>query len=81
MAKYIMVSSQLKAGDVITEAGILSEQGTREVQVTGVESGEIQYRDGYAPVWFVTGYDLRSSKLVRWTATNWRRWLAERTAA
>lgn len=88
--QYIMTSAQLKAGDVITESGLRDpetlEKGKRvphaserEVQLASVIASAIEYKGHVMPVWYVTGIDTRTGKVVKWTANAWRRWLSTRT--
>lgn len=79
MGKYIMLSQQLRGGDVITEMGlVMTERPSREVTVSGVEAGELFYRGAPAQVLFVSGVDTVNGKPVRWADNGWRRWLVER---
>jgi hypothetical protein len=82
--QFIAKSHHLKPGDVVTEAGIhslasgRSVSPSREVRISDVEYGSINYHGHVTPVWFVTGEDLGNGDKVRWTANNWRRWTADR---
>lgn len=90
--QYVMTSAQLKADDVITEMGLrdpeVTEKGKRvahfperRVQVSSAVRATISYKGHPMLVWYVTGTDLASGKVVKWTANDWRRWLTTRTPA
>ncbi len=77
--RYVMVTGQVKPGDVITESGLReTDQDTREVTVTKVVNALIEYRGTVVPVWYVSGTDQRNSKKVVWTSNSWRRWTVTR---
>ena len=83
MAQFVMLTTQLQAGDVVTETGIAGEHvndRSRNVEIVKVEFGEIWYARarGFVPVMFVHGTDVKARRSVRWTVTNWRRWLVTR---
>jgi hypothetical protein len=83
MGQFIMKSYQLQPGDVVTESGltVAGEGGrdTREVKITKVEEGELPYGEMIAPVHYITGTDLHSSRTVKWCKSPWHRWLANRS--
>lgn len=60
---------QLRRGDVYTDH--VPTGGTRDVSVDTVEYGEVYYRGRMTPVLFVTGYDHRLNKVVKYTRTSW----------
>lgn len=70
---FIMTSSQLKPGDVITD-----NKRAGRVTVESVTEGQIWYKTGYMPVYFVKGTDTLTEGTVAYTANGWRRWLSER---
>lgn len=80
--QYIMTAHQLRKGDVVTEQTSGNEYPERNVRISDVEYGALQYlavRHGaknpvFTQVIYVTGEDLRTHKVVKWTATGWRRW-------
>lgn len=77
--KYIMITGQLNAGDVITESGLRdTEKDVRDVTVTKVSSAVIEYQNSPMPVWYVSGTDNRTGKKVVWTSNAWRRWTVAR---
>lgn len=77
--KFIMTSGQLQPGDVVKETGLrFTAYEDREVRIDTIQPGEIWYRDGYVPVHFVVGTDLRNEKTVRYACNGWRRWVSER---
>jgi hypothetical protein len=77
--KFIMTSGQLQPGDVVTETGLrFVDHEERQVKIESIQPGELWYRDGFVPVHFVVGTDLRTKKTVRYASNGWRRWVSER---
>jgi hypothetical protein len=86
--QYIMTAHQLCKGDVVTEQ-VAAEHPERFVRIEGTEYGAVEYlpvrhagvsaeKPVFSSVIYVTGVDLRTHTVVKWTVTGWRRFLTRR---